>query len=107
MDKDAFSQFVFHDAVARGGLKPRDARAKAGFYTAWINQAIARLECAGSQAEHRAALLEIKQDIRNLQSRHGWDGQLMSAFEARQDTMQAMTSSAGSEQRLASSQSRA
>jgi hypothetical protein len=84
MDKDAFSQFVFHDAISRCGLKPRDARAKADYYAAWIHQALARLDCAGDAAERRAALKEIKQDIRNLEARHGWDGQLMSAFQTHQ-----------------------
>ena len=81
---DEFDQFVFHDAVERCGLKPRDARAKVEFYASWIHQAIARLDCAGSDAELRAALKETKQDIRNLEARHGWDGQLMSAFQKRQ-----------------------
>lgn len=95
MDKNAFSQFVFHDAVARCGLKPRDARAKAEFYTAWIHQAIARLRCAGSEPEHRAALMEIKQDIRHLQQRHGWDDQLMTAFQTLQDATPSKLAKAG------------
>ena len=91
---DEFDQFVFHDAVERCGLKPRDAHAKVEFYASWIHQAIARLECAGSNAELRAALKETRQDIRNLETRHGWDGQLMSSFQKRQQAMPSHTGSA-------------
>jgi hypothetical protein len=92
---DEFDRFVFHDAVERCGLKPRDARAKVEFYAAWIHQAIARLACAGSEPELHAALKETKQDIRNLEGRHGWDGQLMSAFQKRQQAMPVNPSPAG------------
>ncbi|HEV7693751.1 MAG TPA: hypothetical protein VGO52_23145 [Hyphomonadaceae bacterium] len=93
---DEFDRFVFHDAVERCGLKPRDAHAKVEFYASWIHQAIARLECAGSDAELRAALKETKQDIRNLEARHGWDGQLMSSFQKRQQAMPPKSSNDGS-----------
>ena len=102
--RDEFDRFVFHDAVERGGLKPRDARAKAEFYAAWIHQAIARLECAGDGAELTATLREVRQDIRNLETRHGWDGQLMSAFQKRQQAMQPKPSSGGQPRILASSE---
>jgi hypothetical protein len=90
-DADEFDQFVFHDAVGRCGLKARDARAKAEYYASWINQAIARLECAGDDAELHATLREVRQDIRNLETRHGWDGHMMSAFQKRQQSMSSKT----------------
>jgi hypothetical protein len=98
---DEFDQFVFRDAVERCGLKPRDAHAKVEFYASWIHQAIARLECAGSEPELRAALKETKQDIRNLEARHGWDGQLMSTFQRRQQAMPVKPSHVGSARILA------
>jgi uncharacterized protein YukE len=94
--RDEFDQFVFRDAVERCGLKPRDAHAKVDFYASWIHQAIARLECAGSDAELSAALKETRQDIRNLEARHGWDGQLMSAFQKLQQAAPSNPSNDGS-----------
>jgi len=94
--RDEFDQFVFRDAVERCGLKPRDARAKVEFYASWIHQAMARLECAGSEPELRAALKETRQDIRNLEARHGWDGQLMAAFQKRQQAIAVNSAHLGS-----------
>lgn len=80
---DDFDQFVFHDAVTRCGLSTRDAWGRVDHYSSWIHHAIVRLGYAEGDDELRAAQQEIEQDIRNVQTRHGWDGQLMAAFRRR------------------------
>ncbi len=93
---DEFDHFVFHDARERCGLKARAARAEVDRHRSWIHHAIVRLGYAQSEDELRAAQNEIEQDIRNIQSRHGWDQQMMSAFRKRQQAALAQTSEAGS-----------
>jgi hypothetical protein len=87
MYNDEFDQFVFHDAVERCGLKARDARARVEHHSSWIHHALVRLGYAESPAERRAAQREIEQDIRNIEKRHGWDQQMLSAFRERQQAV--------------------
>lgn len=92
---DAFDHFVFHDALNRCGLKAREARAMVERQRSWIDHAIARLNFARGADELRAAQNEIEQDIRNIEARHGWDQQMISAFHKRQQAALAQTSEAG------------
>ena len=92
---DAFDQFVFHDAIERCGLKARDASAKVDFHNLWIHHAIVRLSYAESDAEVRAAQQEIEQDIQNIQARHGWEGQMLSAFRERREALPTKSPEAG------------
>lgn len=93
---DEFDNFVFRDARERCGLKARDARAEVDRHRSWIHHAIVRLGFAQSADELRAAQNEIEQDIRNIEARHGWDRQMMSAFHKRQQAALAQSSEAGS-----------
>jgi hypothetical protein len=93
---DEFDHFVFHDALVRCGLKASEARAKVEHHRHWIHHAIVRLGYAQGDDELRAAQNEIEQDIRNIQARHGWDQQMMSAFHKRQQAALAQSSEAGS-----------
>lgn len=92
---DAFDHFVFYDALNRRGLKAREARAIVERQRSWLDHAIARLHFARGADELRATQNEIEQDIRNIEARHGWDQQMMSAFHKRQQAALAQTPEAG------------
>ena len=85
MYNDDFDSFVYHDAINRCGLSVRNACAKVDHYGSWIQHAIVRLGYAESAAELRAAQQEIEQDIRIMEAKLAWDGQLLGAFRKRRD----------------------
>ena len=85
MYKDEFDSFVYHDAIECCGLSVRNACAKVDHYGSWIEHAIVRLRYAESSAEMHAAQQEIEQDIRIIEVKLAWDGQLLRAFRKRRD----------------------
>src|SRR5690349_18032020 len=85
MYNDEFDAFVYHDAINRCGLSVRNACAKVDHYASWIQHAIVRLGCAESSVELHAAQQEIEQDIRIVEAKLGWCGELLTAFRKRSD----------------------
>ncbi|HVY87293.1 MAG TPA: hypothetical protein VG942_00390 [Hyphomonadaceae bacterium] len=83
MYNDEFDSFIYHDAIERCGLSVRNACAKVDHYGSWIQHAIVRLGYAQTAAEMRAAQQEVEQDIRIMEAKLAWDGQLMDAFRKR------------------------
>ena len=83
MYSDEFDTFVYQDAIERCGLSVRNACARVDQYNSWIQHAIVRLGCAACAAEFRATEQELEQDIRIIETRLGWSGELMKAYRKR------------------------